>query len=200
MPEPFVSQPFRRRTPRRLRPLTTTLVEGIAQGDITGTTLLDVGGRVGRAQRDLYQRGVTGVTHVDPSRRRLQQAHKEAARSGRPGHYVVGQFIDLAPGLQSADFVTVERAASLRADFVEVLGAAVARARKRIGIVIARDAWWVQAWMGAANAALRAFHRTARFRFNRPGDIYFQIRRNGFRRVLRHRTLLWQVEVYERTA
>ena len=185
--------------PRRfaLSRTTRNLVESIFQGDAQGATLLDVGGRVGRLQRELYGRGVATVTHIAPSRGRLATTKAEAERRGYAGDFVEGEFTELYHTLQSADLVTLDRVTWSYPDIRELVSGAAARARKRIGLVVPRDAWWVRASIRLRNVGLRILRKTKKYA-HRTADIHARIRRNGFRRIRQTRTLFWQIDVYER--
>ena len=99
---------------RRKGPSKTTqqLLDFIKKQDnIQGKTLLDIGGGVGAIQHKLVEAGVDRVTNVDASSAYLNTARAEATRLGYvdKASYHAGDFVDLAPTIDAADVVTLDR-------------------------------------------------------------------------------------------
>ena len=179
---------------------TRMLIEALKTEGIEGMTLMDIGGGVGAIQHELLQDGVSNSTHVDASRAYLQAAQEEARRQGHEDRvsYHFGDFVDLAPHMESADIVTLDSVICCYHDMESLVGLSLQRARKLYGYVYPRDTWWMKVVSGSEN-----FYRWARrssFRtYLHPTDaIEAVVRSNGLKRRFYRQTALWQVAVYGR--
>lgn len=181
---------------------TRRLVDELRRAGVAGATLLDVGGGVGLVQHELMAAGATRILAVDASRSYLSAAQEEARRRGYADRadYVHGDFVDLARGIESADVVTMDRVICCYPDMPGLVGAAADKARRLVGLVYPRDAWWVKVAVAAKDAWRRATHEVDRAWVHAARDIERELSRRGFARRFRSRRLYWQIEVYERRA
>ena len=87
------------------------LVESVKQKGVEGNSLLDVGGGIGAIQHELFKTGIARADIVEASTAYIDANKEEAERQGHadriPYHH--GDFVDIAPNLERADIVTLER-------------------------------------------------------------------------------------------
>ena len=176
------------------------LLEAVKQKGVQGNSLLDVGGGIGAIQHELLRAGVEQADSVEASTAYIEANKEEADRQGHGDRitYHHGDFVELAPNLERADIVTLERVICCYPD-VEILVELSSRLADRVyGLVYPRTNW-------ASKIAARLFNlimwlRRSSFRvFIHPDSVIDWVTRsNGLRPISRRKTLLWQVVVYER--
>jgi magnesium-protoporphyrin O-methyltransferase len=129
---------YRRKGPREA---TRALADALVAGDATGLTVLDIGGGVGALHLLLLQRGATAATDVDASAPYLAAARGEAEHLGVADRVTLvhGDFVALAPTIEPADLVGLDRVACCYPDADALIGAAAAHARRRLALVIPPD-------------------------------------------------------------
>jgi len=176
------------------------LLEAVKQKGVEGNSLLDVGGGIGVLQHELLRAGVGRADSVEASTAYIDACKQEAARQGHEDRitYHNGDFVDIAPNLERADIVTLERVICCYPD-VETLVELSSRLADRVyGLVYPRTNW-------ASKIAARLFNlimwlRRSSFRvFIHPDSVIDWVTRsNGLRPISRRKTLVWQVMIYER--
>jgi hypothetical protein len=161
---------------------------------------MDVGGGVGAVTHALLGAGAERAVLVDASSAYLRAAQEEAGRQGHGERVVAhhGDAVDILPRLPEVDIVTMDRVICCYPDLHGLLGVAIGRARKLIGLVFPRERWWVRAALGVGNLSYRL--RRCGFRvFLHPTDeVEGLLASNGFHRMSHRETFLWQVQVYAR--
>jgi magnesium-protoporphyrin O-methyltransferase len=179
---------------------TRLLIDTLSAADVTGATVLDIGGGVGVVHHELLRAGAAQATDVDASSAYLAMARGESERQGSAGRvrYIHGDFVALAPEIVAADVVALDRVVCCYPDMPALVGAAATRARRLLGLVYPRDVWWVRLGIKAANVGL-AIQRTSFRVFCHPtAAVEAEIHRAGLTRRLHRARGLWQVVVYER--
>jgi magnesium-protoporphyrin O-methyltransferase len=187
---------------RRYGPDRTTrlLLDALKARGVRGLTLLDIGGGVGAIQHALLQAGIERATAVDASQAYLRAARSEAERLRHVDRirYHHGDFVTLAPELESADIVTLDRVICCYPDAQALVGLSSARARRLYGLVFPRDFWWVRLFRPIFNSYFRLLRNPYRFFVHPTRAIDRLLAEQGFRRVFRRRGFFWQVVLYER--
>lgn len=187
---------------RKHGPSSTTawLIEGLIGDGVAGQTVLDIGAGVGAVHLALLEAGASFAIDVDGSPAYVAAAREEAERVGRRADvgYETGDFVELAPTVEPADLVALDRVVCCYPDMAALVGLSVSRARRRYGLVYPRDRWWIRAGGATLNAIARLARQRLRFHVHRSADVDARIRGAGFRPVLRRTTIFWQVAVYER--
>ncbi len=182
---------------------TRTLVDELAGGlEFDGLTVVDIGAGVGAVHLELLERGARSAVDVDGSSAYLEVAREEAERRGvgdRVRH-VLGDVTSFGADLEPADVVALDRVICCYADLPALLAAAGGLARRRIGLVYPRDAWWVRAAVAISNPLL--FRRSAgyRMRIHRVHAVAAILRAAGFAPLASRRGRIWRVECWERSS
>jgi magnesium-protoporphyrin O-methyltransferase len=169
-------------------------------GDVASLTVLDIGAGVGAVHLELLRAGAASAVDVDGSPAYVAVARAEAARLGVDDRiaYAIGDFVELAPSIQPADLVALDRVVCCYPDMGELVGLSVARARRRYGLVYPRDTWWIRVGGRAFNLASRLARQRLRLWIHRTADVDAIVRAAGFTPRLVRTGLFWQVVVYER--
>ncbi|MBA2721174.1 MAG: methyltransferase domain-containing protein [Chloroflexi bacterium] len=180
---------------------TSWLIDGLADGGVTGWTVLDIGAGVGAVHIGLMAAGAASALDVDGSPAYIAVARSEAQRVGRGAdvRHETGDFVELASQLEPADLVALDRVVCCYPDMDALVRRSVALARRRYGLVYPRNAWWIRAAAGSLNAVSRLFRQRFRIWIHRTADVEAIVRAAGFVPRLDRATIFWQVVVYERT-
>ncbi len=112
--------------------------------------------------------------------------------------YQTGDFVELAPSIEPADLVALDRVICCYPDMDALVRLSVAHARRRYGVVFPRDTPWIRAMGATANAFARLFRQRFRIWVHPTAGVDAIVRAAGFVPRLERRTLFWQVVVYER--
>ena len=187
---------------RRRGPLRTTriLLDALKAEGVAGATLLDIGGGVGAISNELLDAGAAGATVVDASPAYLGAAEAEAERQGHRDRieYHHGDFVEVAPRIESADIVTLDRVICCYDDMEALVSATASKARHLYGVVYPRDTWWDRLGVSIVNLACRLRRSPFRVFVHSPEAVDRLIRSQGFTRHFYRTTPIWQVIVYAR--
>jgi SAM-dependent methyltransferase len=191
---------YRRRGPDRT---TSWLIDGLRggpDGPTHGLTILDIGAGVGAVHLELLRAGASRAVDVDGSPAYVDTAREEAVRQGVADRvtHVAGDFVELAPSVEPADLVALDRVVCCYPEVGALVRLSAARARRRYGLVYPRDGWWVRAGGALLNGLTRLVRRRTRAYIHRTADVEAIVGAAGLAPVYRRSTLFWQVVVYER--
>ena len=179
---------------------TRSLIDAIAAVGVDGASILDIGGGIGAIQLELLAAGAAKAMSVDASEAYVTVARAEAARRGLGDRtdQRIGDFETLAPVLDPADVVTLDRVACCDPDLPGLLGAAAAHARRMVGLVYPRVTWWNRIAAHGIAAFGWLTRDSTRWHLHPVEDIDRILDRAGFRKREVARTFLWHVALYER--
>lgn len=187
---------------RRDGPLPTTcaLIESLVRQGVFNAELLDIGAGVGAIHNVLLERGAKRATHVDISPDYVDAARDETVRLGHADRvrFVVGDFVELAPGVESADIVTLDRVICCYPDMERLVTQSAGKSRRLYGAVYPRDRWWARVGVVLMNATKRVRGSAFRSYLHPQAAIDAVLRHLGFERRSTERTWFWEVVVYRR--
>jgi 2-polyprenyl-3-methyl-5-hydroxy-6-metoxy-1,4-benzoquinol methylase len=167
---------------------------------VAGSTVLDIGAGVGAVHLALLAAGAASAVDIDGSPAYVAVARDEARRAGFGDvvRHEAGDFVELAPAIEPADIVVLDRVVCCYPEMEALVRLSVARARHRYGLVYPRDSAWIRAGATALNAVSRLARQRIRAWVHRTADVDAIVRAAGFKPRLERSTLFWQVVVYER--
>jgi len=179
---------------------TQLLIDSLASQDIDGATLLDIGGGVGAIQFELMKEGVANVAGIDGSSGYLGAAQEEAERLGLldKTNYQQGNFVDIAPELEKADIVTLDKVICCFDDMTALVTSSVKLAKKYYAVVFPINRWWVRLGDIFINTYMQIIKNPYRAFTHLTEDVEKIIFDNGFERLSYQRQSIWQVIVYAR--
>jgi magnesium-protoporphyrin O-methyltransferase len=179
---------------------TRLMLDAVKAAGVEGATLLDIGGGVGVAQLELLAAGVRGATDVDASSAYLDVAREEARRRGygEQVSYRHGDFVALAPEIEPADIVTLDRVICCYHDMRALVRASAAKARRLYGLVYPRDAWWTRGYSATENMVFRVRRHSYRSFVHPTRLVDAVVRGAGLERRALHQGAFWQVVLYVR--
>jgi magnesium-protoporphyrin O-methyltransferase len=179
---------------------TRRLIDALVAEGVQGAAVIDVGAGVGVVGFELLDAGASSLTDIDASHAYLDAARSEAERRGLGDRatFQFGDFVGLAPSLDHADVVALDRVVCCYGDAPALAAAAVDRSQRLIGLVYPIDRWWIRLGIRAANLALRVGRQSYRGYVHPVRVVDGAIRSGGFERVFLKRGWIWQVVVYRR--
>lgn len=179
---------------------TRLLIDALRAAGVQGLTLLDIGGGLGAIQHELLNAGAERATSVEASSAYLSAAREEAGRRGLAERirFELGDYVELAQELGPADIVTLDRVICCYPDMVRLVSLSAEQARRFYALVYPRDTWWVKLGLAFENVyeKLRGSHYRAYTHSSKAVEAL--VTSFGLRRRAYHRTLVWQVVIYQR--
>ena len=188
---------YRKKGPSRV---TKVLLEAIRAEGIDGASLLDVGGGVGAIQLELLASGASGAVSVDASSAYLAVAKEEAQRRGLSDRVEArfGNFVDLAPQVEPADIVTLDKVLCCFDDVQQLVHLSSAKAKRMYGLVYPRDNLLLKAVLPIANLYFRLKRSPFRVFLHPTAVVEALVEANGLRRTFHRKSGAWQVAVFTR--
>lgn len=185
---------------RRRGPSATTrmLLDALEEQPVEGGSFLDVGGGIGAIQHRLMEAGAAHGTHVDGSPAYLAAAREEATRRGHEDRvrFLAGDFVDLAPEVEAADIVTLDRVICCYPDMPALVDATAARARRVYGLVFPRERRANRLGFALLNLVQTLRRRPFRVFLHSTSAVQERLRSHGFRKRVHLESFLWQVHLY----
>jgi precorrin-6B methylase 2 len=185
---------------RRNGPDSTTkaLIEAVVAEGIEGATLLDIGGGIGAIAFELLDAGAASVQSIDATDAYIAVERQEAARRGVADRVTarVGDFVALAPDIDPADVVTLDKVVCCYVDMPALLERAAERAGRMVGLVFPRATWWNHVAARLIDAWSWLTRSPVRWRLHPPADIDRLLVGAGFERHDISRDFIWQVVLY----
>jgi hypothetical protein len=130
----FARRLARRYGKRGLSPVASEIVRFLGTHDISGATVLEIGGGVGEIQIELLRRGAAQATNLEISPNYEMEAAVLLEQSGLAGR-VSRRFVDIATSpheVQPADIVVLHRVVCCYPDYERLLWAAGSHARRML--------------------------------------------------------------------
>ena len=167
---------------------------------IEGATVLDVGGGVGEIGLELLEAGAARAVNLE-----LSPAYEEEGRRLFREHgleeRVTWRLHDIAAdpdAIEPADIVVLHRVVCCYPDYRRLLGAAADRARRFVVFSYPPRTLLSRLFVAGANLVTRVFRAEFRAFAHPPSAMLAVLEERGFRRVLTHRALVWQIAGFER--
>jgi 16S rRNA G966 N2-methylase RsmD len=183
------------------RKTTRLLLDSLKKAGIKGLSLLDIGGGIGAIPLELFPAGLEQATDVDASSSYIRVSQEEAKARGHADkmEYVHGDFVQVAPKIDAADIVTLDRVVCCYPDVQALVDLSAERAKKFYALVYPRDNAVFRALAPVANfLAFRIWGKAFRIYLHDSQKIDAQIRAKGLDLLEHRKTGIWQVFVYQR--
>lgn len=182
-------------------PTTLALIDALVAAGVKDATVLDIGGGVGAIQHALLEQGAASTTDVDASAEYVRAAQEEGERRGtaRRMTFRHGDFVAVAPELQPADIVTLDKVICCYPDMDALVAASASRAKRLYGAVFPRNRWSTKVGFAAINLFMRVMRRGFRVYVHPVTAIDAVLRRQGLSLRAERQTFLWRIVVYARS-
>lgn len=180
---------------------TSRLLDLIRRSGIEVESLLDIGGGIGAIQHAMAEQGASQITSVDASASYLEAAKSESKRKGYADRatYISGNFVEAAEQIDQADLVTLDRVVCCYHDVDALLGTAVNKARRAVGLVFPRDNVIIRLGVATANRIQRVLRRDFQAFVHPHTQIERILSDRGFEHVGGGHSLLWRIALYTKS-
>lgn len=168
-------------------------------GDVSGETVLEVGGGVGAIELDLLAAGAQSATNVELSGEYEEEAEKLLAERGLTERVDrrVGDFV--AEPVDPHDVVVMHRVVCCYPDVDRLVGVAAASTRRRMVLTYPRERPWTRAGIGAINFFMRISGSDFRAFVHPVARMKAAAQREGLTLASREQPgLIWENAAYER--
>ncbi len=179
---------------------TRLLLEVLGTQNLKGLSLMDVGGGVGIIQLELFKKGIASATDVDASPGYISVAKEAAEADGVKNNinYHQGNFIDIAPSLETQDIVTLDKVICCFPEVENMLHQSLQKAHKYYALVFPRDhvpgrffGWLGNLWFKISGTPFRFYLHPSTL-------VHSTITNHGFERIEYRTTAGWQVALYRK--
>jgi magnesium-protoporphyrin O-methyltransferase len=180
---------------------TRALLEAILREDVSGASVLDVGGGVGVLQHELLAAGAASTLGVDAAAAYIDAAREEGGRRQVAERMAFrhGDFVDVADDVPAADIVTLDKVICCYPDMERLVALSAARARRLYGLVFPRETTLVRLGLALANLYFRARRRAFRTYVHPSAEVDRVVRSAGLEPRFRENAgPVWQVVLYAR--
>ena len=196
------SRRLRRYRKTGLDRLARGIVEDLAERDIDGASLLEVGGGVGGIEIEMLRHGVDSAVNIELSDAYEGPASELLHEAGFADRVErrIGDFVEERDEIDPADIVVLNRVVCCYPWMDRMMSAAVDKTDRFLALTFPRDRWFMKAsialgnlWWSLRSCGFRAYVHPV-------SEIVSIATESGL--VLRHRdrTLGWQAVVFERVA
>jgi 2-polyprenyl-3-methyl-5-hydroxy-6-metoxy-1,4-benzoquinol methylase len=196
----FVRRVARRYRKKGLDETARRMVAFLETRGVEGATVLEIGGGVGEIGLELLEHGAARAVNLE-----LSPAYEEEARRlfGEHGleKRMSWRLHDIAAdpeAIERADVVILHRVVCCYPDYVRLLGAAADHARRFVVFSYPPRNPVSRLFVAGVNLLTRAFREEFRAFVHPPSAMLGILEESGFRRVLTHRALVWQIAGFER--
>ena len=174
----------------------TRLVDFLAADDLTGATVLEIGGGVGEIGVELLRRGAASVVTLELSSEYDEEARRLAAEAGVSDR-VHRRILDIAASpdqVDAADLVVLHRVVCCYPDYERLLGAAADRCRRRMAFSHPPRSLLARGVIATDNLGRKLTGKSFRAFVHPPAAMVKVVAERGLRPVLAHRGMLWQAQ------
>jgi hypothetical protein len=167
-------------------------------GDVSGESVLEVGGGVGAIELELLAAGAESATNVELSTEYEEEAEKLLVERGLTERVErrVGDFVE--EPVEPHDVVVMHRVVCCYPDVDRLMGAAAACTRRRLLLTYPRERPWTRAGIWSVNLFMRISGSSFRAFVHPVARMAAAAQREGLALERRDHGLIWENAVYER--
>jgi 2-polyprenyl-3-methyl-5-hydroxy-6-metoxy-1,4-benzoquinol methylase len=181
---------------RGVDPAATQMVDFLSQEDLTGATILEIGGGVGEISVELLRRGAESATIAELSTSYDEEARRLAEKAG-VANRVQRRIVNVAEApeaVERADLVVLHRVVCCYPDYARLLGAAANRARHRLAFSHPPRNVLSRAIFAIENSTFALTRKEFRAFVHPPQAMLEVLAARGLTPAFTHRGRMWHVE------
>ena len=188
-----VAKRYRR---RGLDRTASRMVDFLADDDVSGATVLEIGGGVGEIGLELLRRGAARATTLELSSAYDDEARRLAEEAGLADrvHRAVADIATSPDDVAPADLVVLHRVVCCYPDHERLLATAADHCRRRLAFSHPPRSLVSRGTLAVENATHRLRRRRFRAFVHPPEAMVGTVVGHGMRRVLFHPGWIWQVQ------
>ncbi len=176
------------------------MVDFLRRGELTGTTVLEVGGGVGAIEVELLKEGAAQAVDVELSPY-YEAAARELWREQGVADRTEFLLADIAADgkeVGTADSVVMHRVVCCYPDYEKLVGGAAERAGRYLVMSFPRERRLTRVGLGAVNVVARLLRWEYRTYVHPVAGLVAAAEKRGLRAAFEHRGFVWQVAALER--
>jgi len=192
----FARQMAKRYRRRGTDPAASQMVDFLAQDDLNGATILEIGGGIGEISVELLRRGAESATIAELSTSYDEEARGLAEKAGavdRVRRHIVN-VAETPDAVERADLVVLHRVVCCYPDYERLLGAAAGRSRRRLAFSHPPRNVLSRAIFAIENSLFALTRKDFRAFVHPPQAMLDVVEANGLAPTFAHRGRLWHVE------
>jgi len=161
-------------------------------------THLDIGAGVGILYHETLTSGAIRAVHVDAAPDYIEAARREAERRGHADHvdYHVGNYVELADGIDEVDLVTLDRVICCYPDARALVEASARKVKEAYAVSYLRDRRWIRFLISVGNLYLRLRGSDFRVYVHPIEEVDATAAGHGLTPMARHEGFLWHTSTY----
>ena len=177
------------------------LINILSNLDLSGLTLLDIGGGIGVISFELLKLGISHSTHIELSDSYCKIFQEESLKRGvnKKITSLQGDYTNLHNEVGPADLVCLDKVICCYANFADLVVASSKNAKRFYAYVIPRDTWWVKLAEGFSTFFKILVNDSFRSFIHPQHEIERLVLSNGFTKRNELKNREWLTVVYERS-
>ena len=199
--EKWVTTRFQRYKKKGPTGTTAKLISFLRRQHLAGYSLLDVGGGFGTIGHELVGKGLSEVIEVEMSQASMHLAQGEAERRGYADRLrlVHGDLTDPDLEVADGDVVTLDRVICCYPNADGLIRTALSKCRHLFGISYPKSGFYMRAEFFLENLQRRLKKQDFRTFIHPSSEVRALISNEGFTPVIQDSTILWHIELYQRS-
>lgn len=197
----FFAKSYRRRFAKKgFETSQQQLIEGITQANYQGKTLLEIGCGVGHFHQILIEQGAKSATGIELAAKMLAEAKDWARQRGLAGktNYIEGDFISVAPNLESADIVIMDKVVCCYPDADSLIHSSLEKCHSAYALTYPRKIWYTRLGTQILALILKLAGSDFRPYVHDPKQIELWITEQGYNKIFQNQTAVWLTQVYKK--
>ncbi len=178
------------------------LIDSLSKEELTGLSLLDIGGGIGILQHELLRNNLTHTTDVDSSEAYIAGAKSLMKENGTENkmHFIHGDFNEHNDKIENHDIVTLSRVVCCYPDVDKLINNSIAKANKYYALVYPTDHWLTKVIIGLMNFSLYLKKNPFRTFVHSVDHMNSLISQHGFERIYIDNAMHWKIALYKRVS
>ena len=179
---------------------TQRLIDGFSNIQLSGLSLLDIGGGIGIISLELFKLSLSKSMDVDASFAYVDVARKHAEDAGYESQteFIIGDFVDHSEEIDLYDIVTLDKVVCCYPDIDKLLQSSLNKAKQYYGIVYPRDGFIARILTRLANFYFKLKGSEFRTYVHENRLISTSIENEGFERIYFTNSFPWRIAIYRR--
>ena len=176
------------------------LLEGVRKEPIQSSEILDIGCGIGSLHLTLLKEGAAKATGVDIAEGMISQAQKFSERLGlnEKTEYVLGDFVELAEQVRSADITLLDKVVCCYEHVDKLVKESAEKTRRVYALSHPRQSFPVKFVFQTHIFLSKLFRAKFHPFWHDWQDVRELITAQGFKLIYENSTIVWQVAVYRR--
>jgi 2-polyprenyl-3-methyl-5-hydroxy-6-metoxy-1,4-benzoquinol methylase len=182
--------------------VTARIIKQLESHDVTGKTMVDVGGGIGALQWWFLQNGGTQTIDIDASTGYLNQAENHAIENdwGDKTQFLAGDCTDVYDQIENADYITLDKVVCCYPNFKEILESTCDKSSSHVSLSYPMGGVIAQAIASLGGLYFKLKNNSYRPFVHPVNEIRGVFAAKGYQRVVHSRAFPWHIETYVKSS